>query len=235
MIVSCPSCAARFRVADELIGAEGRLVRCGRCAYSWHQLPVPDQPPPLELSEPLPEQTPLSPPPREGPLRPERRRGEEKAYFARKRRSSGLGGWLLFLLVLAGLAAAAWYWRNDIVAAVPESARVYKWLGIEVAGPAAVSAQGLEIVNVTDVRRLVDSERRLVVSGEVVNRSSETLKVPMLRAHVADPSGNELTTWDFAAGVAQLAPGASVRFESQHEYPTYGGEIEVKVAFAPTQ
>ena len=219
---------------------------------------MPEQPLPLELSEPLPEQVPLAPAPRDpgprgsgprdsgsrdsgsrdsgsrdsGPLRPERRRGEEKAYFARRRRGSGLGGWLLFLLVLAGLAAAGWYWRHDIVAAVPESARVYQWLGVEVDQPVAGR---LELVNYTFMRRLVDSERRLVVSGEVVNRAAETLKVPPLRARVLDQSGNELLTWDFAANEAQLAPGASTRFESQHEHPDYAGEINVEVEFLPMQ
>lgn len=235
MIVSCPSCSARFRVADELIGADGRLVRCGRCAYSWHQMPVPDTPLPLELSEPLPEQVPMAPPPRDtAPLRPERRRGEEKAYFERqRRRGGGLGGWLLFLLVLAAIAGAAWYWRNDIVAAVPESARVYDFLGIEVAKPAP--AGQLELVNYTFMRRLVDSERRLVVAGEIVNRAAAPMKVPGLRARVLDESGNEIMTWDFNAGAAELQPGASVRFESQHEHPDYGGQINVVVDFLPLQ
>jgi hypothetical protein len=195
---------------------------------------------PLELSEPLPEQAPLAPLPREpgpretGPMRPERRRGEEKAYFARRRRGGGLGGWFLFLLVLAGLAAAAWYWRNDIVAAVPESARVYQWLGIEVAAPAAQTGR-LEIVNVANVRRLVDSERRLVVSGDIVSRTAETVKLPPLRARVLDEGGAELLSWDFAAGDAQLAAGATTRFESQHEHPDYAGAINVEVQFVPVQ
>jgi predicted Zn finger-like uncharacterized protein len=238
MIVSCPSCSARFRVADELIGADGRLVRCGRCAYSWHQMPMPDTPLPLELSEPLPEQMPPPLPPRDAaPLRPERRRGEEKAYFEKqRRRGSGFGGWLLFLLVLAAIAGAGWYWRNDIVAAVPESARVYKWLGIEVTEPAAaVVGPRLELVNYTFMRRLVDSERRLVVAGEIVNRTAEPQKLPGLRARVLDESGNEIMTWDFSAGAPDLQPGASVRFESQHEHPDYGGQINVVVDFLPLQ
>ena len=198
-------------------------------------MPVPEQPLPLELSEPLPEQAPATPPAGRdgGSLRPERRRGEEKAYFERqRRRGSGLGGWLLFLLVLAAIAAAGWYWRNDIVAAVPESARVYRWLGIEVSEP---QAGRLELVNYTFMRRLVDNERRLVVSGEVVNRASTALKVPPLRARVLDESGNEIMAWDFAANDAELQPGATTRFESQHEHPDYAGQINVEIQFLPMQ
>jgi hypothetical protein len=199
-------------------------------------MPVPEQPLPLELSEPMPEQAsalaPAAGPRDSGPLRPERRRGEEKAYFARQRRRSGIGGWLLFLLVLVAIAAAAWYWRNDIVKAVPESARIYKWLGVEVAEPVA---GGLEVVNYTFMRRLVDNERRLVVAGEIVNRATTAMKVPPLRARVLDESGNEIMAWDFAAVDLELQPGASTRFESQHEHPDYAGQINVKVEFLPVQ
>jgi hypothetical protein len=197
-------------------------------------MPVPEQPLPLELSEPLPEQAsaPAAVPRDSGPLRPERRRGEEKAYFARQRRRSSLGGWLLFLIVLAAIAAAAWYWRNDIVRAVPESARVYKWLGVEVTEPVAGR---LEVVNYTFMRRLVDNERRLVVAGEIVNRASTVQKVPPLRARVLDETGNEIMAWDFAAADAELQPGATTRFESQHEHPDYAGQINVEVELLPVQ
>ena len=36
MILQCPECQARFLVADHLIPAEGRTVRCGACKHQWH-------------------------------------------------------------------------------------------------------------------------------------------------------------------------------------------------------
>lgn len=241
MIITCPSCSARFRVADEQIGSDGRVVRCGRCAYSWHQMPIPPEPAPLELSEPLGEETPLRPGPgrREELYEPEPRYEEPRGLpiqrppYRKPRRSGHLAGWLIFLLVLAGIAAAGWYWRDKIVAAVPETAKVYDWLGIEIADPAAEGR--LELVNYTFVRRLVEGERKLVVAGEVVNRSSDPLQVPPLRARVLDESGNEILRWDFAAEQGNLQPGASTRFESLHEHPDYGGELDVEVGFVPAQ
>lgn len=53
MIVTCPSCSARFRVAQGQIGPEGRKVRCGNCGHVWQQRPVAEEP--LDLSEPVPE------------------------------------------------------------------------------------------------------------------------------------------------------------------------------------
>lgn len=244
MIITCPSCSARFRVADEQIGPEGRVVRCGRCAYSWHQMPVPPEPTPLELSEPLAEEPPLRPQPsrREEPYEPPPRYAEgggtrnlpvDRSRYRPRRRKGPLVGWLIFMLVLAALAAAGWYWRDKVVATVPETAKVYEWLGIEVGEPAVEGR--LELVNYTFVRRLVEGERRLVVAGEVVNGTGQAQPVPQLRARVLDESGNEILAWDFAAEAAELQPGASTRFESMHEHPDYGGELNVEVGFVTSQ
>ncbi len=250
MIITCPSCSARFRVADQAIGLEGRVVRCGRCAYSWHQMPPSAEPPPLELDDALPDAgllghgrgAPVAPPLDEPDLPPEPRfeprpraemaRGEEPAYRPRRRRGGGglLLGWLLFFLVLGALLGGGWYWRDKVVAAVPELAKLYAWLGVEVAAP----VEGrLEIATYTFGRRLVDSERKLAVAGEIVNRGAKELAVPTLRVRVLDQSGNELMTWDFEAEARTLAPGATTRFESLREHPDYGGELNVEVGFVP--
>ena len=89
----------------------------------------------------------------------------------------------------------------------------------------------LELVNYTFVRRLVEGERRLVVAGEAGNGTARTLPVPQLRARVLDESGNEILAWDFAAEASELPAGGSTRFESMHEHPDYGGELNVEVGF----
>ena len=67
MILTCPSCAARFLVNSAAIGADGREVRCGRCGNSWFARPSDEAPaaaappPPLAAApaaaEPHPEPT----------------------------------------------------------------------------------------------------------------------------------------------------------------------------------
>ena len=39
MILTCPACQTRYVVDPALIGAAGRIVRCAKCANSWHQVP----------------------------------------------------------------------------------------------------------------------------------------------------------------------------------------------------
>lgn len=37
MIITCPSCQARFNVDEDKLGLAGRRVRCSKCGNAWHQ------------------------------------------------------------------------------------------------------------------------------------------------------------------------------------------------------
>ncbi|MGH7095153.1 MAG: zinc-ribbon domain-containing protein, partial [Stellaceae bacterium] len=59
MIVTCPECATRYRVADDALDApHGRRVRCARCGHVWLHRPDPQSeppgdPPPLRVVPPM--------------------------------------------------------------------------------------------------------------------------------------------------------------------------------------
>ena len=40
MIIQCQSCSRRFVVKDENIPSKGRMVQCGYCSVTWHQMPA---------------------------------------------------------------------------------------------------------------------------------------------------------------------------------------------------
>jgi len=40
MIIHCGSCSRKFIVRDSDIPKKGRLVKCGYCSSSWHQMPI---------------------------------------------------------------------------------------------------------------------------------------------------------------------------------------------------
>ena len=40
MIIQCESCSRKFVVKDSAIPETGRMVKCGYCSVSWHQMPV---------------------------------------------------------------------------------------------------------------------------------------------------------------------------------------------------
>ena len=260
MIISCPSCAARFRVPDDQVGTDGRTVRCGRCAYSWHQMPVAPEPAPLELQEQLPEvkRRPVATPAQPAassytpqPLAAPAAMREEDSYLsdepeipdsaprfregslyprARRPLAGLILGWALLLLVLGALGGGGWYFRNEIVAEVPELQKLYDWLGVPV--EAGGQSGSLMIEDYAVLRTLEGDQRQLVVTGRLVNGSDQSQLLPRLVARVLDESGTELLTWQFDAAVTTLAPGETAVFESSHEHPDYGGQIDVEVTLA---
>ena len=40
MIIQCKSCSRKFAVKDSDIPKEGRMVQCGYCSVTWHQMPA---------------------------------------------------------------------------------------------------------------------------------------------------------------------------------------------------
>jgi len=40
MIIQCESCSRKFIVKDRDIPQEGRVVQCGYCSVTWHQMPI---------------------------------------------------------------------------------------------------------------------------------------------------------------------------------------------------
>ena len=39
MILTCSECKTNFLISPEILGEKGKKVRCGNCAYVWHQQP----------------------------------------------------------------------------------------------------------------------------------------------------------------------------------------------------
>ena len=40
MIIQCSSCSRKFIVKDSDITSRGRMVKCGYCSVTWHQMPI---------------------------------------------------------------------------------------------------------------------------------------------------------------------------------------------------
>ncbi len=278
MIVTCPSCSARFRLADDALGETGRRLRCGRCKHAWHQAPLEEPPAPQSEDSPAPshqEQGQEGQPRAAAGARPSLqgdRRGSpaaqssdllsarlgdtEAARRARLRdeqveerqrtaaRQSGhqrldldpvkssskaplVVGWSLVLILLAAVLAGGWYFRDQVVAAIPEAARLYAALGIEAE---AGRDDGLEVQNVAFREEEISGDPTLVVTGTIFNSSTSTRPVPTVIAVASNASGQPLAEWRFRAAVLSLPPGGSQPFEARHPYPNHKGPITVTVS-----
>lgn len=153
-----------------------------------------------------------------------RRTASKPPSRARGRREPSLAaGWILFLVVVTGLAAGFYFGRAQLVAMVPQMTRLYDLVGLS-----AESAElGLELRDVKSVRRLVDGDRVVVIEGLVVNVSGQTRRVPPLRASLTDAEGVELDRWTFEAADATLAPGGATEFETVAKNPPREGNLSI--------
>jgi predicted Zn finger-like uncharacterized protein len=130
-------------------------------------------------------------------------------------RSGLVLGWLLLALVVVGLAAGGWAFREQVVAQVPQAAQIYKLAGVEVPALGA----GLELRDVTRTRRLVDGRSLLVIEGRVFNTTGETRQLPPLEVALFDAAGDEVARWRVQAGARTLEAGQSAPFETRRENP----------------
>ena len=221
MILTCSSCGARFELDASKLGPGGRKVRCGRCGHTWRQTaePVPqDAAEAAAAIEPIPRL-------QEFDEARRRRSLEAAAEPAPPRRvgRGGLFGWLGFLLVLLLLAAGLWFGSPVIVAHLPAAARLYQAVGIGVELP----GEGLELREVTHVRRVVNGEAMLLVEGTIVNVSDKTRSLPVLRASIVNAEGQRIEEWRFEAAASSLPPGGVTTFQTQAKDPPRDGQLDL--------
>ena len=207
MIVTCPTCSTRYLVETQKLSAQGRMVRCGSCSHTWYQAPPEDTPPQVEFTGPEPESQP-------GVVE----RGGLPAIPRKRRRWGGaVAALLVLLLLLAGAGWGAIFLRDRVMAAFPQSARIYSRLGLAASTPEF--GPGLELREVTPRRVTTNGQAVLMIDGQIVNLSSASRRVPTLKATLRDANDKPLTSWTFSAGIAELAPGASAPFHTTYQQP----------------
>ncbi len=150
MRIACPACQAEYDVPEGML--EGHAaVRCARCRQEWQPIPADPAfalPTPLpdtalrpaeplstaleptaarDIAEPLAERDPAGPP---APLFAPPRVPGSSQEMPRGSAAVTLGAWIATLIVLAGLAAGGYLWRDRLMTAWPPSTRLYAALGL---------------------------------------------------------------------------------------------------------
>lgn len=208
VIISCPNCSARYRIAATAIPDTGRM-RCAACGHRWtldtdDDLPVAPSASP-EVPPPPPEPAPVieAPAPAEAvPI---------EAVIAEEEDAEPASSPLLRSLVaiviggaLAVGAAGLWVARID-----PERLPV---LGHSLAA-LAPQPLPLEVTFTARTSTLPSGDRLLEINGTVRNSGQETVTLPDLEVRLAGPSGT-LRRWRIAPPVTSLAPRTGVTFAS---------------------
>lgn len=234
MIVSCPECSSKFRIASDALGDSGRKVRCSSCRHTWFQEPdleftsvnadIPEETndaPKME-SEAAPAQevpSPVSPEPapldddfvEPGNVRTKRPKGF--APDKKKEKKKGKGGliaWLLLLIMVGGgaYALADRPTRAKIVDIVPEAMKVYDLLGLQV----YLVGHGLKIEDQETERGSRDGIKVIVLTGKIKNTLDKKVVVPKLIGWLSDNRGAAVSRKTITLDVPYLEPKEEIEF-----------------------
>jgi predicted Zn finger-like uncharacterized protein len=228
MIVTCPSCEAKYRVDPAALGARGGRAKCASCSHVWT---VEDDA--LTLMEPVSAPEPArepEPEPEPGPSLRDKPHAAIRAREDAKRRKARLAaegaGWAGVAACLAVVLTGAVLFRVDVVETWPRAAGAYATVGLQ------VNPSGLEVAGLDAQMRDEDGAPVLVVEGEVRNVAGRERPVAPLRAQVLAEDGSVLAEWSVVLESAALEPGGAERFRTTFPAPPERG-ARVEVTLAP--
>lgn len=215
MILQCPECDTRFLVDASVIPAEGRTVKCAKCAHQWFVKPEENDTSDVPAAQPDSEEETVEPHITFGdgesdtgammaeeydiPLSP------HVEIVQQRQKVSALPMLMMtvFLMIIAaGLGLVVF--RGALQ---PALAPVYALMGM-------YPTDGLALANVEFRERLSRSKARFVVEGHIVNNAEEPRAVPLLRVAIADASGEWIVSREYEAEGDILQPGESYPFKA---------------------
>ncbi len=232
MILICPSCDTRYYTDAAALGKEGRQVRCATCGHSWFAKTEEDGSVAVskntgltrEQVERLRQTAAANAMTRSGPHSEIRAR--EAARRRRNRLMASVLAWAMGFVIFAGAATAAVTLRNQVADAWPQSASVYRLVGLD------VNRFGLDFEGVDAKRSFDGTTPVLTVTGWAVNSTDVARPAPRIRISLRDEAGDEVQAWTENLPVEFIEPGDRVDFVSQAYAPpveTYS----LTVTYAP--
>jgi predicted Zn finger-like uncharacterized protein len=238
MIVTCPACAVRYRVADqEFADVGGRTVRCANCGHSWYETRFSQQ----ERADPEPAreamvaataggatpELPAAPRPIERMDAPPRLQSAmpraTPASLPKAGGGQGAARVVIVLFALAAIAVAGVFIVRRVAAVWPSASPLYASTGQS----PAPSGTGLII------RKILPSRTGdgLIIDGEIANPGSTVREIPRLRVALQDSAGKEVGSETIAPPEPRLQPGEVAHFETPFAHPP-DTAIGVVVTFA---
>jgi predicted Zn finger-like uncharacterized protein len=124
---------------------------------------------------------------------------------------------------MAALVLALVIWRMDVVRLLPQTAMLYKMVGLE------VNLRGLLFKDVKITTETVEGKPVLVIEGMITGEARKPVELPRLRFSVRDAQGAEIYAWNAVLDQPMLKPGERAWFKSRlASPPPEGRNIEVR-------
>lgn len=248
MILTCPECSTRYLAKESSIGPNGRTVRCSKCDTTWFVASQADELTLQDIQSSVEDIVPAAATVSSMSSRasgsekttPERVKGSEISESPgahvfmrnkvdkerRRRRLTSVGLiWAVPLTVLFFAAILGYVFRQNIVQEVPQTATLYKSMGID------VTASGLNIENPITRSALIDGKPVLVINGAVRNITAESQDVPMVELSLHSKDGKPLVTWLVDIEKKRLGKDERVTFVSEYPNPPVDA-VKLRYKFA---
>jgi len=219
MILDCPACRARFQVADQLIPAAGRVVRCSRCTHEWFVQPEPRDeaferfitPEAAPEHEAMPIFEDPSP-----TIAPKRFRATMPAAAPKRVRSARP------FKIAAPLIAATWLVVAGIAyfprwSVSPALSGVYEAFGV-------TPTDGLAFAEVQMQREQEGNKTRFILSGSIRNNSSALRRVASVRVALKGKDNEKIWGREYPVNV-ELKAGTAYPFRITNVETTFAKNV----------
>ena len=121
---------------------------------------------------------------------------------------------LFFVLLIGGLVAGTFFFKDELVAKVPQLNDVFKMIGFHQVG------DGLQIQRVEHAQETDQGLEVLVIRGQIENVADGPRPVPMVRAILFDAEGEPIQHTDVAPLKSELAKGDKMSFKIRVREPS---------------
>lgn len=202
MILTCPECGTQYFADDSTIGDSGRTVKCTACDHSWFVHPKGVVHDPEENGS--------------GPGIEGAHEAYRRQVTARKKKQSRVAAftsWIVTASIFFALGASAVVLRQDVVKIWPQSASVYRFMGMD------VNRFGLEFTYREATRTFDGTTPVLTVRGQLKNVSKTTQQSPKVRVGLRDELGREIDHVITDISPKRLAADEIGEFQARMENP----------------
>jgi len=124
---------------------------------------------------------------------------------------------------MGALVLALIIWRVDVVRLLPQTAALYRLVGLE------VNLRGLMFKDVKVSTETVEGKPVLVIEGVITGETRKPVELPRLRFSVRDAQGAEIYAWNAVLEQSVLKPGERAWFKSRlASPPPEGRNIDIR-------
>lgn len=211
MILTCPSCSARYNVPNEDIGIDGRTVRCRKCQHEWFQSgerkKLEDLISMVQESDLDLDQLSFD----DGKKRPKQK--DKGAGISLVARISGVSGKIRLVLspvlqnqgairhFAAGMVAIAVFScfilvlvtaRWGITGVFPSLMPIYESAGFPLVGYARLNPEDALIIDRVDLKTHESKPDQNGIIGHLINLTSRAVRVPQFKISYVNDRGGVL-------------------------------------------